>query len=231
MMAKDINTVQTFLDDIRIKITPKAIEEIKAVNAVKAENTTVEDMTVRDWDFQYYQNEYNLRLHKGGSEKVSQYFPTEHVKVQIMDIYQTLLGLTFEKVENHVSWDKDVTYYQCRDNATNEILGHFYMDLYKRAKKYNHASCHPLIQRAKIGGKIRTPVAAIVTNFQKSTEEKPSLLSHSNVVTFFHEFGHLMHIMCSEANFTRFSGMGVEGDFVELPSQMLENWIWDKEIL
>jgi len=71
MMAKDINTVQTFLDDIRIKITPQAIEEIKTVNAVKAENKTVSDMTIKDWDFQYYQNEYDLRLHEGSSEEAS----------------------------------------------------------------------------------------------------------------------------------------------------------------
>jgi len=71
MMAKDINTVQAFLDDIRIKVTPLAIEEIKAVNAVKAENKTVADMTVKDWDFQYYQNEYELRAHKGSSGKAA----------------------------------------------------------------------------------------------------------------------------------------------------------------
>jgi Zn-dependent oligopeptidase len=99
-----------------------------------------------------------------------------------------------------------------------DILGHFYLDLHPRKDKYNHAGVFQLLKRVKIGTKIRTPIVAMVTNFKKSSKDKPSLISHSDTVTFFHEFGHIMHAVCTEANYNRFSGTSVERDFVEMPS-------------
>jgi len=89
----------------------------------------------------------------------------------------------------------------------------------------------PLLKRAKIDGAVIPAAAAMLCNFDKPTESRVSLLPHNDVVTFFHEFGHVMHGMCSHANYSRFSGTSVERDFVELPSQMLENWVWDKSVL
>jgi len=117
-----------------------------------------------------------------------------------------------------------------KDKESQKVLGHFYLDLYPRPDKFNHAAAFTLLKRAKIGDKIELAAAAMVANFNPAAGDKPSLLHHE-VVTFFHEFGHVMHNLCSEANFSRFSGASVERDFVEMPSQMLENWIWDKDIL
>lgn len=105
------------------------------------------------------------------------------------------------------------------------------MDLYPREDKYSHAASFVLLKRSKVGNETQKAASAIVTNFNPPMKGKPSLLIHSQVTTFFHEFGHVMHNMCSEANYSRFSGTSVEKDFVEMPSQMLENWIWDKDIL
>jgi thimet oligopeptidase len=91
-----------------------------------------------------------------------------------------------------------------------KILGHFYLDLYPRDEKYGHAAVFSLLSRYNLFGQIQLPAAAMVTNFSPPTEDAPSLLQHSEVVTFFHEFGHLMHHMCTEANYTRFSGTAVE---------------------
>lgn len=121
--------------------------------------------------------------------------------------------------------------YEVKDKESKQLLGHFYLDLYPRPDKYNHAAAFGLTKRARIDGQILPAAAAMVTNFNPPKDGKPSLLQHSQVVTFFHEFGHVMHHMCSEANYSRFSGTSVERDFVEMPSQMLENWIWDKDIL
>jgi Zn-dependent oligopeptidase len=145
-----------------------------------------------------------------------------------MQIYQDLLGLTFSQIKNPPSvWYKDVTMYEVKDSATKKLLGHFYLDLYPRPDKFNHAACFTISKRNRYSAtKTQTAVAAMVTNLTPPTATEPSLLSHENVVTFFHEFGHVMHNMCNEANYTKFAGAQVEQDFVEMPSQMLENWIW-----
>jgi Zn-dependent oligopeptidase len=97
-------------------------------------------------------------------------------------------------------------------------LGHFYLDLYPRDNKFGHAAVFPMLKRAKIDGQVIPAAAAMLCNFDKPSEDRPSLLPHGDVVTFFHEFGHVMHGMCSHANYSRFSGTSVERDFVELPS-------------
>ena len=143
-----------------------------------------------------------------------------------------LLGLKITKLENHEpAWHPDVAYYEVKDAESDKVMGHFYLDLHPRPNKYNHAAVFQLVKRAMIDGKLRTPTVAMVTNFRAPTATKPSLLGHAEVKTFFHEFGHVMHNVCSEAMNSRFSGASVERDFVEMPSQMLENWVVDKEIL
>jgi len=121
--------------------------------------------------------------------------------------------------------------YEVKDKETDRVLGHFYLDLYPRPDKFNHAACMTLLKREVNGGKTSPAAAAMVSNFSPSSPGEVATLSHGEVVTFFHEFGHVMHNMCNEANFSRFAGASVEKDFVEMPSQMLENWIWNKQIM
>jgi thimet oligopeptidase len=116
-----------------------------------------------------------------------------------MAIYQDLLGMKFVRLDGVPTWHQDVKVYQVLDKASGSVMGHFYLDLHPRDNKYGHAAVFPLLPRAVIDGKIKTPSAAMVTNFDKPLEGKPSLLQHSEVITFFHEFGHIMHNMATEA--------------------------------
>ena len=128
-------------------------------------------------------------------------------------------------------WHEDVLFFEARDAATDELLGHFYLDLYSRPGKFGHACAAPLMKRTWLPGRQDHPVAVMLVNFAKPTADEPSLLYHSEVQTFFHEFGHLMHNIATEANYSSLSGTSVEIDFVEMPALMLENWVWEGEIL
>lgn len=186
---------------------------------------------IQPWDISYYGVRYKKKFFSIEEDIIAEYFPADHVTQATMDIYQELLGLDFKRLDKAETWHKEVSCYEVKDKKSKQLLGHFYLDLYPRDDKFNHAAAMTLIKRAKVDGKIIPAAAAMVTNFQPPVDDKPSLLPHSDVETFFHEFGHVMHNMCNEANYDKFSGASVEMDFVEMPSQMLENWMWEKEIL
>lgn len=111
------------------------------------------------------------------------------------------------------------------------MLGHIYLDLYPRDNKYPYAAAFPLKRRAKIKDTVYLPAVALLLNFEKKQPDRESLLYHDDVVTFFHEFAHTMHIICSKCDYIKFSGTAVEKDFVEMPANMLDNWVWEKEVL
>ncbi|KAG1077951.1 hypothetical protein G6F42_024515 [Rhizopus arrhizus] len=153
----------------------------------------------------------------------------------MLDIYEKVLGLKFVKVpaDKAVVWHPDVQLFECWDAVEDKSFsGFMYLDLFPRENKYPHAACFPL-QPSYIAqdGERVAPIAAMVANFTKPTADKPSLLKHDEVVTLFHELGHVMHHLCSRTKYARFHGTSVEGDFVEAPSQMLENWCYDPKSL
>lgn len=173
---------------------------------------------MHQWDNSFYGAIYKQKNFNIDEDKIKEFFPAENVKTATMDIYQELLGLTFKQLPEAQTWHKEVSTYEVRDKKSNDLLGHFYLDLYPRDDKFNHAAAFTLLKRSNIDKNLRLAAAAMVTNFNPPEGDKPSLLHHREVVTFFHEFGHVMHNMCSEANYNRFSGASVEKDFVEMPS-------------
>jgi thimet oligopeptidase len=140
----------------------------------------------------------------------------------------------FERVEAPYKWTDDLQLYTVSDRQTGEPLGLFYLDLFPRDGKYNHFAQFGIIEGKRLpDGRYQRPVCSLVCNFPppQPDENKPSLLSHDEVEIVFHEFGHAMHTILTRANYSRFSGTSVPQDFVEAPSQMLENWAWDKSVL
>ena len=228
-MAKNLENVENFLNELKIKLLPKGKEELKKLLELKKrekiERKEDFDGQINTWDFHYYhqmllKEEYNVQ-----EDKIQEYFPTDFVLEEMLQIYQTVLELEFEKIEGFPVWHEQVTFYSVVDSKTKEQVGHFFLDLYPRDGKYGHAACFDLIP-GYVSDKRQYPVAAVVANFTKPQGSKPSLLKHGEVVTLFHEFGHAMHQLCAQTKHSKFHGTNVETDFVEAPSQMLENWCW-----
>ena len=231
-MSGGAEKVKTFLAELAARLTPLLDSDLEALRALKAADGAA-DPTIHAWDRSFYCKKLEETKYLVDHEELKKYFPLHAVTEGLLGIYQELLSLTFTRdpTLEAGAWHADVKAFQVTDAESKALVGFFYTDLHPRDGKYGHAACFGLQPACELGGVWQPPVAACVCNFPKPTTEKPALLSHRDVETYFHEFGHVMHQLCSKAKLTMFSGTRVERDFVEAPSQMLENWCWQPEAL
>jgi thimet oligopeptidase len=231
-MAGTAASAIDFLEKLKTGLQPKFDAELAEFRRIKIKETGDANAQICAWDWRYFSNQLKKEKYNVDAEQLRVYFPYQRVLDGMFNIYQTIFGLKFERVEPPYKWIGDLQLYTVSDAQTGEPLGLFYLDMFPRKGKYNHFAHFRLIEgKVMTGGKYQRPTVALICNFPSPTKDKPSLLSHSDVETLFHEFGHAMHSMMTRAKYGRFSGTSVPGDFVEAPSQMLENWVWDKKVL
>lgn len=230
-MAKNPKTVMAFLKDLQKKLKPLGKKEDKEMIAYKNSKTGKNSRTLYSWESGYWSNKFRKENLELDSEKIKEYFPSQVVIDGMLDLFGGVFGITFEPVDIPV-WHPDVKAFKIKDKASGELVAYFYMDLYPREGKYKHAACFGLVEgEEKQDGTYQIPFVAIVANLNKPSGDTPSLLKHSEVETLFHEFGHVLHNALTKAKYSAFSGTNVSWDFVEAPSQMLERWAWDPQVL
>jgi thimet oligopeptidase len=231
-MAGNAATAIDFLEKLKTGLQPKFDAELAEFRRLKIKETGDANAQIQIWDWRYFSNQLKKEKYNVDAEQLRVYFPYQRVLDGMFNIYQTIFGLKFERVEPPYKWIGDLQLYAVSDSKTGEPLGLFYLDMFPRDGKYNHFAHFRLIEgKLQASGKYQRPTVALICNFPAPTKDTPSLLSHSDIETIFHEFGHAMHSMMTRAKYGRFSGTSVPGDFVEAPSQMLENWVWDKNVL
>jgi thimet oligopeptidase len=227
-MAKKPEQVIGFLKPLITKLRPKGQQDLQDMLDAKRRDEP-SATAIHAWDWRYYQNQLKKEKHQFDSQKVKEYFPLDVVTKGMFEIYQGMLGVTFEPVAG-ATWHESVQAYRILRNG--KTAAYFFMDLFPREGKYGHAAAFTLVSGyTEPDGRYRAPVSSIVANFTAPVDGQPSLLEHSEVETLFHEFGHIMHQTLTTARYASFSGTNVNRDFVEAPSQMLENWVWEPSAL
>ncbi|KAH9845129.1 Peptidase family M3 [Teratosphaeria destructans] len=240
-MAKTPKTVNDFLGDLRQRLSPGGLSEIEKLKQLKKQETGEAERYFL-WDHRFYDTLMLQRDFQLDQNKISEYFPLQTSINGMLEIFEHLFGLQFVKVEgkdrdaisetskgDDIVWHEDVQVFSVWDSKDEGegFVGYLYLDLFPRDGKYGHAANFNL-QPGFItaNGTRRYPATALVCNFSKPTPKKPSLLKHDEVVTLFHELGHGIHDLVSKTIYSRFHGTNTVRDFVEAPSQMLENWCW-----
>jgi thimet oligopeptidase len=231
-MARTGARATAFLEDLKRGLDPKLQAELAEFRALKARDTGDPGAVIHAWDWRYYENQLKKEKYDVDSEGLRVFFPFDRVRAGMFDVYERIFGLKFEQLQNPGPWAPGVELFVAADAATGEPLGLFYLDNFPREGKFNHFAQFGIVKGKQLAdGRYQRPVVALICNFAAPTADQPSLLNHREVETLFHEFGHALHSLVTRARYAEFSGTSVPRDFVEAPSQMLENWVWDPGIL
>jgi peptidyl-dipeptidase Dcp len=228
-MAENADNVNNFLKELLeashkyTKIEVKEVEDFARKNGFKGKQ-------LQSWDFGFYSRKLKEAKYSLDDEIVKQYFPLAKVQDGVFGLAHKLYGINFKEVKNIDTYHKDVQTFEVTD-ADGKFLSVLYTDFFPRESKQSGAWMNGIRDQKMINGKDRRPLVTIVMNFTKPTETKPSLLTMGEVETFLHEFGHSLHGMLTKCTYGSVSGTSVMRDFVELPSQVMENWAMEKEWL
>jgi peptidyl-dipeptidase Dcp len=227
-MAETPEKVHAFLKELLVKAKPAAAREFKQLEDFAKELDAIDRL--EKWDSAYYSEKLKQKLFDLDDEKLKPYFKLENVIAGVFKVAEKLFGLQFQEVFDIETYHKDVKTYRVYDENSN-LVSLFYADFHPRAGKRSGAWMTSFKSQYVENGNNERPHISNVCNFTKPTASKPSLLTFNEVTTLFHEFGHGLHGMLADTIYPSLSGTSVYWDFVELPSQILENWCYEKEAL
>jgi oligopeptidase A len=228
-MADSPKQVMGFLNDLAERSKPAAIRELEEVREFARIHDDCNELQA--WDIPYYSEKLRQQKYAISQEELKPYFPEPRVVDGLFLIVARLYGLQIEEVEDVDTWHGDVHFYRIKD-ASGKVRGEFYLDLYARQHKRGGAWMDECICRRGTPAGPQIPVAYLICNFSPPIGDQPALFTHDEVITLFHEFGHGLHHMLTQIDYSGVSGIsGVAWDAVELPSQFMENWCWEREAL
>lgn len=227
-MAKTPARVWEFINNLVAKSKEKALEDLDVLKKMRNRELNLQsDQPINSWDVGYYNNQILKTEYNVNHEEIREYLPMKECMSGMLEIYQELLGLEFRKLENASVWHEEVETYEVYEEG--QLRGRFYLDLFPRPNKESWFYGVPLTRGSQTDEGYEIPVSMLLGNFTRPTETKPSLLSHGELSTLFHEFGHIVDGMSYKGEFS--SQAYSKADFAEAMSQIFENWIWDYNIL
>ncbi|WP_323789663.1 M3 family metallopeptidase [Psychroserpens sp.] len=227
-MAKNPEAVWKFIDDLVAESKEKAIQDIEVLKTARKKTDNINNEEVLNaWDLSYYKNQILKTEYQVDTEKIREYLPVSSCLDGMFELYQELLDVEFKKVENASVWHEDIQAYEVFENG--KLKGRFFLDLFPRPNKESWFYAVPLSTGKQTADGYEVPVAMLLGNFTKGTDILPSMITHNELSTLFHEFGHIMDAMAYEGEYSLQAN--TKRDFVEAMSQIFENWIWDYNIL
>lgn len=228
-MAKNPDTVFNFLEKLLKSYKPAAQKDLEKLKDFAKEQGL--DSEIKPWDVGYYSEKLKQKLFDYSSEELRPYFKLENVLHGVFQHFSKLFGLEFKLANQYPVWHDDVIAYEVNNKQSGDLIGILYADFFPRVGKKDGAWKTSYRDQGLHNGKMERPIVAIVCNFTKPTKDTPSLLSFGEVTTLFHEMGHAIHGLLSNVTYSSHAGTSVLWDFVELPSQVQENWAYEKETL
>ena len=228
-MVKSVDNVYNFIDELLEPSLPAARNEVAAVYAYAKDNG-FEDSELRMWDFSYWSEKYKDAEYSLSDEQLKPYFQLESCIDAVLGLATKLYGLQFEERKDIPGYNEDVKVFDVKD-ADGRHMALFYADFFPRPSKRSGAWMTEFRSQSIQDGVEKRPFISIVTNFSKPTGSDPSLLTHDELTTFLHEFGHSLHGILAEGRYGSLTGTSVDHDFVELPSQIMENWAYERDYL
>jgi thimet oligopeptidase len=231
-MAQTQERVRSFLQELMPKAAQKEAEEFKLlISDLPLSVQLTSDGKLKPWDIRYAQTMYKKKHFNIDERAIAEYFPIEKTLQGLLAIYKQFLGIEFETVNATGFWHPDVKLVKVFNANKSQLLGYLFLDLFPRDYKFTHAAHFDIIPAVKKGNDYIPAVSVVLANFPKPTADKPALWLRSDVRTFFHEFGHALHAILGATELSSLSGTSVKRDFVEMPSQILEEWLWNKDII